>query len=368
MPRATVQQYRAARQGRMRRSVSRKSQWSTWGLPSQRASRGGPIPIMAYHGRDRRNIRPDPGECDTGGTMPQVSNRPVVEVLDRAADRPVLARVGVIALVGFAVGIVWPRLAGVRLGPAPPEDERGALAALTSASSSAQPTVSASASDMSLAAPSHSAAVPANGQTVVVGAGKVLSCRNTKGKSPDECDTPSFDALAVPKLRSLAKCPASSGLSGKLSVGIDLDFHRNRIKLARGKSTTLSKAAVAALWPCLEAEFQKTKLDDLAHQHARYAVFYTVQFFPPGKMPEGEVGGERTEAGGQNEKKPSEQPSASAQVVYDTVLVRDEPGEGKVIGRLVRGTRVELLFRKGGWYRIRIGDREGWVYRGSIAQ
>jgi SH3-like domain-containing protein len=58
----------------------------------------------------------------------------------------------------------------------------------------------------------------------------------------------------------------------------------------------------------------------------------------------------------------------TAQVVYDTVLVRDEPKTGNVVARLVRGTRVQLLSKKGSWYKIKFNDREGWVYRGSIAQ
>jgi SH3-like domain-containing protein len=58
----------------------------------------------------------------------------------------------------------------------------------------------------------------------------------------------------------------------------------------------------------------------------------------------------------------------SAQIVYDTVLVRDEPKTGKVIARLVRGTRVDLLSKKDSWYKIKFEEREGWVYRGAIAQ
>ena len=48
-----------------------------------------------------------------------------VEVPKPGADRPEFGRVGVIAGVGFAIGIAWPWLAGVRLVPSPPADESG---------------------------------------------------------------------------------------------------------------------------------------------------------------------------------------------------------------------------------------------------
>ena len=61
-------------------------------------------------------------------------------------DQPAWSRVGVIGLVGFLVGIAWPRVAGVKIGPAVPAD----LAAKVEASASPsvahpRPPVSASA-------------------------------------------------------------------------------------------------------------------------------------------------------------------------------------------------------------------------------
>jgi hypothetical protein len=207
---------------------------------------------------------------------------------------------------------------------------------------------------------------------VAISAGKVLSCRNAKGKPLEECDAPDFDSVSLSRLRGLSKCPATPGLNGKMSIGFDLDFNRGKIKLVRGKSTTLPPAAVTGIFQCLETEFQKAKLDEVTHQHARYSIFYTAQFLPPGKAPDIEPApastAEKAEPGEQDDKKSKEPGLGPGQVVYDTVLVRDEPKEGKVVARLVRGTRVDLLSRKGGWYKIRFGDREGWVYRGSIAQ
>ncbi len=298
--------------------------------------------------------------------MSQLSNRPVVQVPAPADDHPLWARVGVIALIGFAIGIAWPRLAGVKLGPTPPE-ERGLAAAVSAqAPSSAAAAVSAAGVPE---APSGSGSPDVGAADLVaVSAGKVLSCRDAKGKPQEDCDTPDFDGLAVPHLRALAtRCAVSKGLNGKASVGFELDFNHGRLRVVHGKSSGLAANAVMAVWQCVETEFQKARLDEITHQHARYRMFYTVQFVPPGKQPDIEQASEKPESA-PDQDKGSQASSGSAQVVYDTVLVRDEPKEGKVIGRLVRGARVELLSRKGGWYKIRFGDREGWVYRGSIAQ
>ena len=40
-----------------------------------------------------------------------------VEIPTPDADRPVLSRVGLVAAVGFALGIAWPRLLGLEVGP-----------------------------------------------------------------------------------------------------------------------------------------------------------------------------------------------------------------------------------------------------------
>jgi hypothetical protein len=45
----------------------------------------------------------------------------VVKVPGPMQDRPSWKAVAIIAAVGFVVGILWPRLAGVRLGPSLPE-------------------------------------------------------------------------------------------------------------------------------------------------------------------------------------------------------------------------------------------------------
>jgi hypothetical protein len=300
--------------------------------------------------------------------MKQRSERPVVEVPDRGTDRPVWSRVGVIAVVGFIIGIAWPRLAGVTLGPAPPDDE------VSKASSLASEQIAAAVSAHAAPAVSASAQVgpkPVEVQTVIVKKTDVLSCRDANGKPVDKCDRPDFDTLLMPQVKGLEKCPSAAGLAGKLSVGFEVDFGRDRIRVLRGKSTTIPHTTVAGIWSCADDGLKSAKLAGLKHDQVRYTVFYAAHFYPPGKIVDPGMADDKPERDTREGAAAVAQDTSitgAAQVVYDTVLVRDDPKTGKVVARLVRGTRVELLSKQGSWYRIRFNDREGWVYRGAIAQ
>jgi len=57
-----------------------------------------------------------------------------VEVPPAGADRPSWGKVGIITAIGFIVGVVWPRVAGVRLGPSVPEAPSAIGAASAAAS------------------------------------------------------------------------------------------------------------------------------------------------------------------------------------------------------------------------------------------
>src|SRR6185295_20164639 len=59
-----------------------------------------------------------------------------VEVPATERDKPGWVKVGVIAAVGFVIGIAWPRIVGVRLGPSAPGE--------AASSASAHPTPRAS--------------------------------------------------------------------------------------------------------------------------------------------------------------------------------------------------------------------------------
>lgn len=294
-------------------------------------------------------------------------DRPVVEVPARADDQPVWSRVGVIAAVGFVIGIAWPRLANVQLGPEPPASEMAAL--VTSASAEPVTSAPAPASAAPSAEPAPEGPKPVVVQTVIVRRTPVLSCRDGKGKPQEDCDRPKLDSVLVPRLEQLAKCPSAMGLSGKLSVGFDVDFEKNRLRILRGKSTTLPQSTLAGIWECAGEGLDKLQIDGIEHKHGRYTVFYGAYFYPPGQVidesrfEEGEGAPDTTAP-----SVPEPTVIGTAQIVYDTVLVRDAPKTGKVVARLVRGTGVQILRKDGTWYRIRFVDREGWVYRGAIGQ
>ncbi|MDF2692812.1 MAG: hypothetical protein K0S65_1195, partial [Labilithrix sp.] len=58
-----------------------------------------------------------------------------VEVPAPDRDKPGWVKVGVIAAAGFIIGIAWPRLVGVRLGPAAPGESAAAAASASAAAS-----------------------------------------------------------------------------------------------------------------------------------------------------------------------------------------------------------------------------------------
>jgi len=282
-----------------------------------------------------------------------------VEVPKPAEDRPELGRVGAIAAAGFAIGVVWPWLAGVKLVPSPPTDE---LAEVTSAA--AQPSGSAPAPSArppdEAAAPAAAEAERTREETVNIGDLQVFACRDSKDKKLKDCDKVGFDALARGRLSALASCDAAKGAKDTLSIGFELDFEQKAIaQIFSGKSSTFSKEKAARLVECATKEFESVRLDDLDHEHKLYTVFYFVEFVPPGtvtKAPEAAAEDETSEASG------------LATVGWDVAVVRDEPETGKILTRLRFGTRVVVTSRRGKWYRVKYDAKGtlGWVHRNAL--
>src|SRR5258708_5707127 len=112
-----------------------------------------------------------------------------VEVPASDRDKPGWVKVGVIAAVGFIVGIAWPRVVGGRLGPGAPGEAAAAAAAAASASghggrapdappasvvAKSPQTVASAASSAPAPAPSATGGAPPN---ITVQKGTVLSCK-----------------------------------------------------------------------------------------------------------------------------------------------------------------------------------------------
>lgn len=305
-------------------------------------------------------------------TSPSRPMAPEVRIPAPTADRPVWSKVGIVAAAGFVLGIAWPRLVGVQVGPSVPGDYKPAGEA--TAAPGAAPSATANAAAAPSPGPSASAdAAPAvRKQTVVVGGGTIAKCSDKKGKKLDDCGKLQFDPVAVPKLKELDGCPSALGLDGKMSIGFDIDFEKKEVHVVKGKKTTVPSSTVQGILQCAAREFASVALEEVPHQHRRYTVLYPLTFFPPGKQPQApeEAGEAKPEGDGNDEAAGSttaeSDASGSATIAWDTALLRKEPKDGDVVARIVRGTRVKIVGKQNDWYKIEHNGKTGWVYRGAI--
>jgi hypothetical protein len=274
----------------------------------------------------------------------------------------VWTRVGVVASVGLVIGVLWPRLAGLNVGPHVPGANKQIPTATASMGAAALSRPAASAVPLSASADAPTAS---NEQLVVVGEGRIDRCWHKRERlSEGQCGPLRVDRALVPRLQQLATCPSALGLKGQLQLGFDLDFKGKEIRLLKGKDKSdLPSSTVRGIMGCVADYVRDVSHEKIRHKYSKYRVYYTLQFYPPGSPPP-------TAPAESDESAAGEQPDAQgiASVVWDTALIRDEPKAGKVIARLVRGTRVELLGKRKDWYRVRIRTKEGWVYRGAIGR
>jgi len=334
-----------------------------------------------------------------------------VEVPAPDRDSPGWVKVGVIAAVGFVIGIAWPRVMGVKLGPnAPGETAAAAASAAASAKAAGRapeaPPASVNAkSGLAGAAPSNaasamgsgaaaaSAMVPAGPPQVSVMRGAVIACKTTDGESKKgkECGTlAGLDNVVPPHLRKLATCSAAEGQTGKLSFVATAVFPSGGLSWDVGKSSTVGN--LEGITNCLKTHFSGVTATGVAHEHNRYTVAYNVTFAPAaveaaradkvakddkagkdGALPSPEpAAGDKNAKDDKGDK--SDAPAAAgseASVGWEVALVRDVPKTGAVVARLPRGTKVKLGAIKDGWYAIKYGDglaSDGFVYRGAIGR
>jgi hypothetical protein len=292
-----------------------------------------------------------------------------VNVPAYSEDHPSWTRAGVIAVIGFLIGVGWPKLAGVRLGPSLPE---------TASATAAGPSASASEPSAPGATPPAASSVPAMAATplasagsaaaapppsVTVSKGTVTSCRSADGdtlKGGDCGAIPGLDNLVMPRLRKLGECGDAAQVSGKVRFVVRVDFPHNTLAVELGKNpgVTVPDGLVA----CAKEDFNGATPPGASHDNPRYSLAYAVTF-------------------GNANPSPSMTPSAAApvhvvssestQVVWEVALVRDAPKTGKVVARLQRGTALQIGQGKDGWFPVKFGDGftgEGWVYRGAIGR
>ena len=335
-----------------------------------------------------------------------------VEVPTPDRDSPGWVKVGVIAAVGFVIGVAWPRVMGVKLGPnAPGEAAAAAASAAASAKAAGRapeappasvnaksgvagaPSSNASNASGATSAPglgalSASATVPAGPPQVSVQRGSVIACKTSDGESKKgkECGTlAGLDNVVPPHLRKLATCSAADGQTGKLSFVATAVFPSGGLSWDVGKSSTVGN--VEGITNCLKTHFSGVTATGIAHEHNRYTVAYNVTFAPPleaspsktdktdktakdGAMPPPDAN-RNAKDGSDKADAPPAAAGSEASVGWEVALVRDVPKTGGVVARLPRGTKVKLGAIKDGWYAIKYGDgfaSDGFVYRGAIGR
>ncbi|MRG91692.1 SH3 domain-containing protein [Polyangium spumosum] len=292
------------------------------------------------------------------------SARPVtIERPSPADERPAWSRVGIVAAVGFVLGVAWPKLAGVNVGPNVPGDLKPQAEATASAAPTAAPAAPTAAPTAEPAA-----APPPNKQTVVVGPGKISRCWDKKNKKVSDCGALLLDPVAVPKLQSLAECPSALGLAGKLTLTIEIDFKDKEVHVVKNRKdkTTIPTSTVTGILQCGKRAFANLPLEEVPNKYRHYTVQYGLTFYPPGKAPEEAAAGsgEGEDAAGSTTSEA--EAGGTGVVTWDTALVRKVPKDGTVVARLVRGTKVKIVGRRNEWYKIETGSKTGWVYRGAL--
>ena len=291
-------------------------------------------------------------------TPPLTQRRDPVKIEVPKDESVRLGRVGLIALAGFVIGIIWPRLAGMQLVPRAPVEDDPRPAALASASPKA-----AASSDGQVPAETQSAKqqepqLP-EAERVKIADMVVTSCRGAGEADRKNCDTVAFDDIARPRLSTLAACPAGLGSAGVLSVGFDLDFEKNTVSNIRpGQSTSFDDPTAAKLIQCVAHEFKTATLSGVKHEHTNYTVFYKVEFLPEA-APKGQSASADDDV---------VEASGRATVGWNVALIRKQPRDGDVVARVLSGTNVVVTGRQGDWYRVKYDGKgnEGWVYRSAI--
>jgi hypothetical protein len=305
---------------------------------------------------------------------PKADGRLQVQIPAPAQDRPSWTKVGVITAIGFIIGIAWPRVMGVRLGPSVPADitAAGGGSASAPASSGLIPETATSLGSAPGAVPAAAMASAPSAPLVIppdvtVSHGSIFACKNADGdslKGPDCGTLPGFDSLVMPRLRNLSDCPDAASTTGKVHFIVHLDFTRGALSVEMSKSHGVH--AGDALLACAKTNIAGLGLGGVPHDNPRYSVAYTVGFEPAGSASTNPSSS--TDAGFPHA--PGD-PDSTAQVVWEVAIVRDAPKTGKVVARLQRGATVQLGAVRDGWYPVKYGDgfgSDGWLYRGALGR
>jgi len=277
---------------------------------------------------------------------PALNRKVNIEIPKVTEENARYGHIAVIAVLCFAVGVSWPFFAGVKLVPNAPSEEPEAAA-----SPSAQ---------MPTPAPNLAVAEPLRSKEPSVEIEKtvVISCHDERGRKQSRCDTPDLHATLDARFKALAQC--KPGVDGKLSLGLKLDFSKNKVvDTVRGKSTTLDGSLANDLLACAKKELQAVSLAGIDHLQEDYLVFYFLKFMPAGALLSVPEANQHSIVAA----------SGSATVIFESAMVRDSADtQGKLLARLLYGTRVFVTGRVGDWYEIKYDakGRKGFMHQNSL--
>lgn len=288
--------------------------------------------------------------------MPARSARLKVDVPAAGQDRLPVGRVGIITVVGFAIGMVWPRLAGVKLVPsAPLEGVEVATSAEPEAEGSGAPGVEAPPAAAVVeqeTTPKPDAALA----RLKVGKAQVTSCRDGEGKRQIHCDEIDLEPALGEKMKLLALCEGTDAAKGALSLGLELDLTKGKVvEVTRGRSTTLPDDMAQTFLECGKKELMPVSLQGVKHTRAQYTVYFMLEVVPKGDTVD------------KPEVKPDDA-SGRATVSWEVALIRDKPKDGAIVARILRGTNVVVTGRQDDWYRVKYDAKgnEGWVFKTAV--
>jgi len=276
-----------------------------------------------------------------------------VRIPAAASDQPRYGQIGVIVGICFAIGIVWPFLAGVQLVPRAPVEEPDD-SDIASTPSAERPKAKASVAPAPVA-PKHS-----REQRVEIEKSVVASCKDSKGRKLTQCDHPDLGPGVTARIQNLANCSNAKGLSGVLSLGLEVDFEKHRFRnVTNGKSTTLPQSNVDPLLACAKHEFASAVPEKTEHDQSVYEIYYFARFIPPGTpLDEADDGSSVITPA-----------SGTATVVFETAMIREQAQpESKVVARLLYGTRVYVTGKLEDWFEVKYDSKghKGWVHKSAI--
>jgi hypothetical protein len=299
---------------------------------------------------------------------------PAVSVRDADVDGPRWGRLTLIALCCFAAGLGWPLLAGLDFVQRPPgskplEPEESEPPALDPSPSDTEPADLQPSPTPKPGAPrpredavraaASVAPLLTEREGLRIEGKEITSCKDQDRAVRGPCDSPALDPVLAEPLRALTECESAQGVSGLLSLGLELDFGRNQVMSVRsGHSTSLSEHVTAGLLECAESRLLGKSLAGVEHRHGSYWLHYRIRFVPPGSP---------LEAGADAQRMVSM--SGQATIGAKVGKVRGEPAsQAPIVDRLQYGARVDVTGRMGDWYRVKYGReaRTGWVYRKAL--